>query len=438
MAYALTVSEEEWMDEDTPLTDDEESSQKGEKVKETWDTPLHVHLSDFEIKCKSTEGVIFKVAKENTLTEFTEGVLAAFEETKRPMCITVDVLNRYFLEEESEDIESAVKSISEAAAASGIHRVTFSTVRYSPDLARHWADLHLLNNFIRQYTSQRGEQPLNLHKIYLAPSGGQFVTQGLMYHEFFERSSLGRNPSESAVFVNAHWVDKHHKSAYFNVLKPSGKQVAMLPLPIPLGMTASFTEDEIYLNILKSRGLYRGKRSRSMSRVNNRRKVSHRTRSRERSDSCVSGARPRGERSPHSISVLERLLNRVSKGGSRRDPHGKERETHKLSERVATLYQEKCAQVTQLQVEVETCRLELELLKDKKQVEFDAQILTYKQDNAKLRHQLDQMDNWNYKLGKMKDGIDDQNDKLINELQLLKMSKKERRAAKREQRKKRN
>ena len=404
----------------------------GEKEK-----PFHLHIADYPVEYNGPE-VTIRTAEEDSLCEFTEGLLAAMEATDRPMLITIDIINRYFMQEELEDMKAAITSLSEAAVTSGKHRITWSTMRFCPDLERFWGEVNVLNTFIRNTTVKTGEQMLSLHKIYLAPANGQVVTCPENYKEFVDKSSLGRNPSIKGVAINIDWVVKHHKGAYFHPRNPSERVVGDLTTPIPLGLTAAFTNNVIFLNMLKSRGLYRGRKVRSVSRGNLRRRTSHRTRSRERSDSCVSGARPRGERSPVSISILERLLNRVATGGSTQSRKGQERETRKVTEKIANMYQAKCNEVTQLAIDLETMKLELDLMKEKKKMELDEQSSMVRRENEHLKQALDWADDNVMRLEQTRDSMHKENMALIEELQLVKMNKKDRRAAKKAARRRRN
>ena len=413
----------EWEDE---RGQESSRGRRGEKEKEEC---LHLHISDFSIHGQENEDVVFRKADEESLSEFTEGILAALEAAERPMRITIDVLTRFYVEEQLEDMQDAIKNIVEAAMATGgRHRVTFSSVRFSPELEKFWSEIQELNLFIRKYTAISGEQPLNLMKIFLAPYNGHYVSFGVRYKEYVENKSLGRTPSDNGASTVALWVIKHHRSAYRQPPKPSDKQPAMLPLPLPLGVSADYTENPIMLEILKARGMFYGKRNRSASRSTGRRRTSHRTRSRERSDSMVSLARPRGGRSPQSINALERLLNRVWKYNNQ-DPEEREREQQKITGKVATIFKEKCREVTQLSVQLETIKLEYEITQEKKLKEMELECNELRQQNDQLRRHSDAMDRLTTKLTRMKEDLVQENAQLQDELQLLRMSKKERRAA---------
>ncbi len=395
--------------------------------------PFHLHITDFPIEYEGSD-VAMRMADEDTLQSFTEGMIAALEATERPMLISIDVLNRFFMEETLADMKASIKAITEAAISSAKHRVTFSTMRFSPDLERFWCEAGQLNSFIRDYTAEIGEQPINLHKLYLQPHNGQFYTCTLHYREYVEKSALGRNPSQKGVSMNIDWVVRHHKTAYWKPRNPSNKKLEELPLPVPLGLTGSYTDSVTFLNILKSRGLYRGRKARSVSRGNNRRKTSHRTKSRERCDSLVSGARPRGGRSPNSINILERLLNRVSKSGGTADNQQKTRETQKMSEKISTLYQAKCSDLTRMAVELEATKLELDLLRESKKSELDAEISNLRKENEHHRQARYWAEENVSQLEKIKDTLHRDNQVLLSEVEKLRMNKKERRAAKKAER----
>lgn len=395
--------------------------------------PIHLHYSDFELETPAGAKVKYIHLKEKSLQEFGEMLLSAMEREERPMYITVDVLTAFFLEESYADITSVIKAVTEASLESGRHRVTWSTLRYCPDNERYWSDLGDLNSWIRMYTAQTGDQQLSLHKLYLKPRGNQLFTFAEMYSEWWNKTALGLVPSSAAVVVNTTWTEKHHSHAYLSPRLPREPSKEALPIPCPLGMTPEYTEDERILSILKSRGLWRGRRTRSASRRVSTRKGSHRTLSRERADSLVSGARPRGARTPDSVSALERLLNRVSRMPRKDDPHSTEREASKVTSKIAELYTAKCQELTRYQLEVESLRLEIELVREARDVKMEAELNKLKDENRYLKEAHNRADRLADKLTDIKESLRVENDKLYDELQLLKMTKKERRAHRRKQ-----
>ncbi len=145
------------------------------------------------------------------------------------------------------------------------------------------------------------------------------------------------------------------------------------------------------------------------------------------------------EEADHSVGALERLLNRVARGGKAsnrvRDPHAKERETSKVMGRIAVLYRAKCEEVTKLSAKIESISLELELQKEKKDIEIESEVLRLKKENTYFRQLQDHYDKHTARLGKLKDSIVHENKQLYEELQLLKLSKKERRAEMKEMKK---
>ena len=411
-----------------------------EKEKES---PIYMHFSDYTIigtvgqKHPKIPHIVYKEIKNQNFQEFCEGLLALMEREQRRLYITVDVLLAVFLEETQDDIESAIKAVTEAAEVSGRHQVTWSTARYAPDLERHWPDINDLNTFVRNHNARCGLQALSLHKIFLQPAGnGQYVTFAQMYEEFFSKKSLGRTPTEAAAALTRIWLTQHFQSAYNKPPQPSDKQLHPLALPLPLGMSPDFTNDEHMLNILKSRGLYRGRRSRSATKRTQQRKGSHRTLSRHRSDSMVSGARrEQGARSPNSVGLLERLLHRVARGRhSGRDPHGQERESARISEKISELYHAKCYELTQLNVAHESLKLEFDLLKERREVEAETEILRLKSENEHLRKLNDHTDKQYDRLARIKNDLYEENKRLYEDMEMLRLSKKERRAAKKKDR----
>ena len=397
-------------------------------VKETG--PIHLHYADFNIEAPAGARVKYILLKEKSLQEFGEMLLSTMERELRPMYVTIDVLSAFIYEESYEDITSVIKAVCEAAMESGRHRTTWSTLRFAPDAERYWSDIGDLNGWIRKYTAECGEQPLATHKVYLKPRGKQLFTFAEMYEEWWHKTSLGSRPSDGAAVVNSTWIEKHHASGYESPRMPREPRTDVLAIPCPLGLTDEFIKDDRMLAMLKSRGLYRGRRTRSTSRRPGARRASHRTVSRESADSLVSGARPRGARSPHSISILERLLNRVARMPKKDDPHASERETAKVTSRIAELYTGKCQDLTRAQLEIESLRLEIELVREARDVKMEAEVTKLREENKYLREAQARSDRLADKLTDIKESLRYENEKLFDELNLLKMTKKERRAHK--------
>ena len=410
------TSEEDW-DQQPPAKEQETG-------------PIHIHYADFEIETPAGAKVKYLVLKEKTLQEFGEMLLSSMEREQRQMLITVDVLTAFIYDESFEDITSVIKAVTEAAMESSRHRVTWSTLRFAPDAERYWSDIGDLNSWIRRYTAQTGEQNMALHKVYLRPKGNQLYTYAEMYEEWWRKSSLGISPSGAAAFVNATWVEKHHANGFQSPRMPREPRTDVLAIPCPLGMTSEYVDDERILSMLKSRGLFRGRQSRSASRRSTTRRGSHRTHSRERADSCVSGARPRGARTPDSVSALERLLNRVARMPRKSDPHSTERETAKVTARIAELYRGKCTELTKVQLESESLCLELELCKEAHDFKMEAEITKLRDENRQLREAQVRLDRLADKLTDIKEDLRHENSKLLDEIQMMKMTKRERRAHK--------
>ena len=408
---------------------------RGEKSKRA---PIAMHFSDYEITepiPKPKLPIVFKCVKDQPMQQFIEGLLSLMERHESPLHITLDVMCAFFMEETLDDIKAGVECLSAAAVESGKHRLTFSTCRFPPDQERFWPELGDMNAFLRRHTAAIGEQPLSCHKVFLCPQGDQLATFAQMYEEFFSKTSLGRTPTDAAINITVHWLKMHHEKAYLKARQPSElKKHPHLPPPLPLGLTTEYINDKYMTAILKSRGMFRARRTRSAARRGGQRRGSHRTISRERSDSMVSGARPRGGRSPNSVGALERLLNRVAREGrtSSRDPHAKERESARITGQVAQLYKSKCEEVAQLSVELEALRLEMELIKESKDVKMEAELLKLQKENSYFRNMQDHFDKHSARLGKLKDSLVYENKQLSEELQLLKLSKRERRAARKQ------
>ena len=402
------------------------------------DEPLRVHLSDFEIEQSphASTRILFKVPEEESLDEFIEATLDWMEKETRPMCISVDVFMRWFMEETNEALMACVKTLTEAAISGGLHRITFSTMRFVPDYERHWYTIGELNNEIRTYTQSIGEQALSLHKAFMSPQEGVLACFAACYAEFFNKSSLGKTPSELAVQQVLGWLVMHHKHAYIHKRRPKQRNLIPLPMPLPLSMTKEWAEDEYMVRLLKSRGLFRGRRARSSSRKSNTRRTSHRTLSRNRADSVVSGAMPRGGRSPMSNGCLERLLHQVMKSGRTRDNYQREREVSRVTGRISSLYKDKCAEVTGLRVEVETMKLQLDLLREKQEGESALEVNKLKLEVKRLRENERWQDASYDRLFKVKDALYHDKLSLEEELENLKLSKKERRQKKKDKKRK--
>ncbi len=398
------------------------------------DAPLRIHICDFEIKQSphTKFPILFKTIGDETLETFTEKTLKWMEDEQRPMYISADILPAFFMESHNDELMEAVRTLTEAAISGGKHRITFSTARYPPDYERHWSAISDLNNELRKYTQDVGEQSLSIHKAFLCPQDGVLVCFAAMYEEFFKKSSLGKTPSELAGEIVGGWVESHHQHAYKHDRRPRSRVLAPLPLPLPISMTREWANDEYMVRLLKSRGLFRGRRTRSTSRRAPPRRASHRTISRDRADSLVSGARPNGGRSPMSNGCLERLLHQVQRSGRTRDQYTRERECSKVTSRISSLYREKCEEVVSLRVEIETLKLQLELAKDKQEGERELETNQLRLEIKRLREAEKWQDAAYDKLARVKDSLLCDNKALEQEMENLRLSKKERRQKKKE------
>ncbi len=408
----------------------DEAMEQGEKD----DGPIRVHISDFELKeTRATNfPIIYKTVGEETLEDFVQETVEWMEKEARPMHISADVVHAFFMMEENESLMQAFKTITEAAVATGRHRITFSTARFSPDYERHWWGIAELNNSIRSYTQEVGEQALSLHKAFLHPEDGVLVCAAHCYKEFSMKTSLGKEPSDLAVEIVMGWLQQHHQHAYVHQRRPMKRNLAPLPMPLPVSLTKAWADCEYMVRMMKSRGLFRGRRTRSTSKGGAQRRSSHRTISRDRSDSQVSGARPRGGRSPMSNGCLERLLHKVTRLRGDKNTHVRERETSRVAERISSLYKDKCAEVVNLRVEVETLKLQLDLMKDQREGENELELNSLKLEVKRLREAERWQDASYDRLFKVKETLRFENRDLEEQLENLRLSKKERRQKKKD------
>ncbi len=429
---AANKSADDWADEAL------EAARTEAEAMEQDEEPLRIHLSDFPIEQSPLTNfpIVFKTPEEETWAEFLEATLDWMSQESRPMCISVDVIMRWFMEEQTEDIMAGVKTLTEAAISGGRHRITFSTARFPPDLERHWFSIGELNNQLRAYTQLVGEQSLSLHKAFLTPQEGVLACYAQCYDEYYRKTSLGKTPSELAAQIVLGWVSQHHRFAYQKERRPKKRNLAPLPMPLPVSLTREWAQDEFMVRCLKSRGLYRGRRTRSTSRRAPVRRTSHRSVSRDRADSVVSGAKPRGGRSPQSNGCLERLLCQVTKVGRNRDPYLRERDVSRVSNRIASLYKDKCQEVTGLRVEIETLKLQLDLLREQKQGDSELELNSLKLELKRLKENERWQDASYDRLAKVKDSLFHENKALEEELENLRLSKKERRQKKKDKRRK--
>ena len=74
----------------------------------------------------------------------------------------------------------------------------------------------------------------------------------------------------------------------------------------------------------------------------------------------------------------------------------------------------------------------MELIKESKDVKMEAELLKLQKENSYFRNMQDHFDKHSARLGKLKDSLVYENKQLSEELQLLKLSKRERRAARKQ------
>lgn len=405
--------------------------------------PRRIILADFDTNLWQHDGVWVHV-KEETLSEFKESVLKVLESPK-PLHISILALQNY-TNDTIEDLLSCVRNIMEATLES-THKVCFSTLRFLPEEERNWNLINSVNKGIKVIMSEFNVQQLNLHKICLKFQGRDLVVDAECFKEFIERTSLGSTLSEHAINTICDWLNKHNNSAFGAqpILRARGETESLLPLP--LGLTKSYYEDERMVSFLKSRGLYH-RRPRSETRKPPHRRVSHRTISRRRPDSLGTGHRDGRSRSPMAVGALERLLSAVSRDRRGNPTNHVMNRDNNFADRINQLYLQKNAEVVQLNIcvealkaEVHHLRQELEREKSKTKEENGIEIHRLKQEIASLQEHnrnLSTLDEHNDKLisrlMKMKSDLGVENNQLVEELGRLKLSKKERRRLKREQR----
>jgi ABC-type phosphate transport system auxiliary subunit len=133
-----------------------------------------------------------------------------------------------------------------------------------------------------------------------------------------------------------------------------------------------------------------------------------------------------------SNGCLERLLHKVTRLRGDKNTHVRERETSRVAERISSLYKDKCSEVVNLRVEVETLKLQLDLMKDQREGENELELNSLKLEVKRLREAERWQDASYDRLFKVKETLRFENRDLEEQLENLRLSKKERRQKKKD------
>ena len=192
-------------------------------------------------------------------------------ESAQPRCITIlalqNTVTRYSAET-VEDIKRAIDTIVDTWQEHRRHRVAIATLIFCPDEVEEWANVAEINDYVMRANQKMKMQPLRLHRIFLTKQKDQgvMVVNGGRFLEFEKGQGLGSTPTMEALRMMAKWILLHHRKGMFNTNIPSSNQDNAGMQPTPLGYTDGYYNNKDMATILKQRGQFVSRRTRSTSR----------------------------------------------------------------------------------------------------------------------------------------------------------------------------
>ena len=258
-----------------PAKDDQQDGDAVFKVPEmgTFE-PYHVVIAPMEIPesifSENQTGIKWLPMVTETAAQIAEFVVDQLEQA-RPRCITVMALQNAMRVEAMEtvdDVKGAIDTVVDCWRLNTRHRVVFTTLIFTPNEVEEWGNIAEVNGHIHQANKQMSMQPLRIHRIFLSKQRGEnvLVVNGSRFVEFNNKTGLGDTPTLEALKLIVKWILLHHRRGMFNRDVPASCPETALMMPTPLGFTEGYHNCTILSQILRQRGQFVSRRSRSTSR----------------------------------------------------------------------------------------------------------------------------------------------------------------------------
>ena len=202
--------------------------------------------------------------------QISEFVIDQLEQLQ-PRCISVWAFQNCLTSESEEtidDLKEAVDNIVEAWKANTRHRVVFTTSVFIPNEVEQWPLVAEFNAHVMKANASMQMQPLRLHRIFLVKQAGENIlcVDGRKFIEHIAKHGLGSTVTIEALKTAVKWLLLHHKKGMFNKEVPPSNMDNAGIQPTPLGYTSGYYDVPEMAKIMKTRGLFVSRRSRSASR----------------------------------------------------------------------------------------------------------------------------------------------------------------------------
>lgn len=209
----------------------------------------HHHLSDVEEPESVPPQLNWRFCGELCPERLLELVLS-FMEKSQPQRLSISAMQLYIGLYPEREILKVIDEILESARGT-CHVLSICTVRYLPSQFISWDSVNVINRHIAQRSQEGGLPLLNLHKSFLQRQGSDWVTSGLCYRDFVEKTALGSVLSDMGICrYRSRIISFHgHFDQSVAVVKTIVDQA-----PLPLWNTYQYTEDDVASELLTSLG----------------------------------------------------------------------------------------------------------------------------------------------------------------------------------------
>ncbi len=233
----------------------------------------------------------------------------------QPRCISIWAFQNCLTSESTETIEElkeCVDNIQEAWRVNKRHRVCFATAVFVPNEVEQWSMTAEFNAHVMKANAAMVMQPLRIHRAFLVKQQGENIlcVDGKKFMEHNAKHGLGSTMTIEALKTVVKWLLLHHKKGMYNKNIPASNVDNMGLQPTPLGYTLGYFDVPEMQKIMKLRGLFISRRSRSVSR----KRMGSTSKPVKRVLSTEQGRTPRKQRIP-SVELEEPtqiLLRKVS------------------------------------------------------------------------------------------------------------------------------
>ena len=209
----------------------------------------HVHLSDIESPDCVPDQLNWRCCAELCPERLLELVMSLMEK-KEPQRLSMTAHQLFLGLYPVRDIKKSIDDVLEAAKGTH-HVISVCTMRYLPSSFVMWDQINDINRHIAQRAQEENLPLLNIHKSFLCRQGPDWVTSGMCYLDFVNKSALGSVLSQIGVCRYRSRIVSFHSFFDQNV---AVVRKVVDQAPLPLWETFQYTEDEVAAELLTSLG----------------------------------------------------------------------------------------------------------------------------------------------------------------------------------------